>query len=119
MKLVRSSNDRACLEMVARERVTAYAIDILIGREMLEKHPEVLSNIVHLPWAINKTTYHLLVSKDHPQGNEIISRFNAGLAKLKTSPLWDEIHRRHGIIQERMAVEQTPLDDLKILETVP
>ena len=109
MSLVRASNDKACMEMVKRKRVSAYPIDLLVGQDMINNSPSLLEGLVNLNWAINKNYYYMIISKDHPRGRHIIERFNNGLKKLKTSGEWGDILRQHGIDEKHLqGLRQTP-----------
>lgn len=106
MKMVRSVNAKTCVEMVARKRVTAYGADLLIGSTLLREEDALSNQVMHVPWALKKSFYHLLVSKNHSHGQEILQIFNFGLAKLKASPEWQAIHDRHGIQIKTLDVKE-------------
>lgn len=109
MNLVRASSDEACMSMVQRKRVSAFPVDVLIGRELLTQLPELFKDMTPLTWAVDKGDYYLIVSKDHPHGQSIIEHFNRGLAKLKASPEWDRILLDHGIDERHLQnLQQTP-----------
>jgi len=46
-------------------------------------------------------TLHGVISKNHPQGNEMLAEFNSGLQKIKSSGEWFQIVLRH--LQEHKA----------------
>jgi|GEM_PF-2131622 len=97
MTLIRSSDDKACMEMVSKGRVTAYAMDALFGEQLIKVHPKLFEGISRLDWAVVKNTYHLLMSKNHARVKEVLAAFDKGLATLKASPEWQDILQRHGI----------------------
>ena len=109
MTLLRSSSDKSCMEMVSKQRVTAYPMDTLIGEELLKTDPELFSGISRLQWALAKNDYYLIMSKNHPRGREVLAAFNQGLRQLKQSPEWQDILQRHNIDDTPISLPATPV----------
>ncbi len=76
---------------------TETAIDMIseLGVENKTRFDENLSQVL---------TLHAVISKNHPQGQQMIAEFNSGLRKIKESGEWFQIALRH--LQEHKAKTQ-------------
>lgn len=79
-------------DAVAIATETAAAAIAELGVEAKTRHDESLSQVL---------TLHAVISKNHPQGNEMLAEFNSGLKKIKSSGEWFQIVLRH--LQEHKA----------------
>lgn len=76
-----------------RGRIDLFPIDELVGYDILKNSftaTEVQRVIAH-PRALSTEPMHLLRSKKHPQGSELLNQFNKGLQLLKSSGEYDKI----------------------------
>ncbi len=74
---------RQCFAMLAMGRADFVATDRRLGMELLEELENGLRDIATFDLPTAGDSVHLIVSRKHPQGREIIKAFNRGLKLFK------------------------------------
>ncbi|WP_170829166.1 substrate-binding periplasmic protein [Pseudoalteromonas amylolytica] len=90
VKVIDVHSLRACLEMVYKRRADFAIADVLAFTHEQKKAPELRALIAHLPVLLS-WPLHIGVNRAHPQAEEIIERFNLGLAELKETGRYQQI----------------------------
>ncbi|NOU52896.1 amino acid ABC transporter substrate-binding protein [Pseudoalteromonas sp. JBTF-M23] len=90
LKVIDVHSLHACLELVHKGRVDFAVADILAFQHELTKDPELNDLIAHTPTLLS-WPLHIGVSREHPDGKEIINRFNQGLMQIKREGLYQNI----------------------------
>ena len=73
-------------------RIDVYAASFFVGYNMINKlYPEKANLFTNHKKPVSTNGYALIISKKHPKGKEIVSKFNSGLKKLKSSGRYEEI----------------------------
>jgi polar amino acid transport system substrate-binding protein len=85
-----------CFDLLEKGTVDMVAASEIVGWCTLNTMPLLsVSNFKTLEQSIENTSIHLVISKNHPMGEEIINQFNQALARLVTKGTVAEIQDRH------------------------
>lgn len=88
--LDRVPDPEANYQKLAAGRVDAVLEEVFVGLE-LAASVGVEDQVGYYPRPVKADPYHLIVSREHPDAEEIIETFNAGLAELEASGRLAEI----------------------------
>lgn len=92
IKVLRLSSDTQSFEMLLNQRVQLVPSDLEVGYVYLHKlYGKSASKFTHNPNPIQRSEYHLVISKKIKNGPELIKKFNEGLKKLRSSGRYEEI----------------------------
>lgn len=77
-------NDKQNFKKLLHERIDIFFLDINVGNTMLKAlyPPETIALFTSNPLPIRKTDYYLLFSKENPNSQSLLKKFNLGLSKL-------------------------------------
>jgi polar amino acid transport system substrate-binding protein len=90
--LVRVAFDEQAFSMLAKGRVDLVPADKLNGLYLIaEKLPEYAGQLDWLTPALEQRPMYLLLSKKDPRSEQLIARFNSGLAELRRSGQYQQI----------------------------
>ncbi len=91
------ANDIAGLKMVSSQRADLFPNTLEVGREIINSEDDLLSgkNITYHPKPFSTGDYYLLISKKSKNAEELVTIFNSGLKKIKSSGLYDKILLRN------------------------
>jgi len=84
-------NVDTCFNMLKAGRVDIVVVDKLEGQNYVAKIFSNVDDVKVLDTVIHKYSNHLLISKGHPQGIQLIKDFDYGLDKLMESGEYQEI----------------------------
>lgn len=92
--------DYAPTDFLNFEKLLAHRIDLFpcareVGRYILQKELKAADDtqVRYHPKPLQSGTIHLLISRKHPDGKELVKRFNKGLKQLRASGRYDQIVR--------------------------
>lgn len=90
----RVATDEQNFRKLVAGRIKVFALLKKTGYKTIEKHltKEEASLITHHPKPFHSYQNHLIISRAHPHGRELITTFNRGLKKLKDSGDFDRFH---------------------------
>ena len=86
----------ACAKLLLLQRDDFFVADTALGKVALRDSGKPLSAFHTSRGSLPRSTLHLIVSRQHPQGSQLISRFNAGLATLRANGKYAQIIERYG-----------------------
>jgi len=89
--LIEPPDMHQCFVMLKAGRVDLVVVEIQESRAYIDRVFDDASQVRPLKKVFHDYQNHLLVSKKHPQVNEILKQFNIGLRKLKESGDYDRI----------------------------
>lgn len=92
IKVERADSDLDNFKKLLVGRFDIFPSDIKVGYAVLRGNlpAEDAAQITHHPRAYNVVTYHLILSKKHPDGARLLATFNRGLKKLRESGRHDD-----------------------------
>ncbi|OZG71191.1 hypothetical protein BTA51_22755 [Hahella sp. CCB-MM4] len=92
LNVTRVETDLINLKKLVGGRIDLFPSELQVGYELIanELPPEQAAKIAHSR-PFRETEYYMLLSKKYPGGKELIDKFNAGLAKIKASGLYDQM----------------------------
>ncbi|WP_234401321.1 substrate-binding periplasmic protein [Pseudoalteromonas sp. T1lg23B] len=90
IKVIDVHSLHACLEMVQKRRADFAIADVLAFTHEQKNSPELKDLITHMPVLLS-WPLHIGVNRAHPHAEEIIERFNLGLAELKKTGRYQQI----------------------------
>jgi polar amino acid transport system substrate-binding protein len=94
IKVLRLTSDEQSFNMLMAKRAELIPSDIEVGYVLARKlFGKEASLFTHDPYYIHRSEYCLVVSKKIKNGQEIIDKFNEGLAMIRKSGRYDEILR--------------------------
>ncbi|WP_413557422.1 substrate-binding periplasmic protein [Bdellovibrio sp. HCB209] len=85
-----TSSDQTSLMMLRSNRVSFVAIDEYVYYYYLKNHPE-FKNSFHVVLELSEESIFVHFSKKHKDTQELIKKYDVGLAMLKLSPKYNEI----------------------------
>lgn len=92
IRVLRLSSDTQSFNMLMAERAAAVPSDIEVGYVLAKKlYGEKAKLITHNDHYINRAEYCLVISKKIKHGQDLIDKFNKGLAQLRKSGRYQEI----------------------------
>lgn len=94
VKLRRAKSTDACFKLLVDGKVDAVSVNEFLGASKI-KELKLQDKVEALPRSVGAQGLHVVISKRHWRGTTNLYRFNAGLAKLKTSARYEEIVSRH------------------------
>ena len=92
--LVRANNLTTCFELLNGGGVEAVAVDLFVGAHAIQEMG-LRYDVVPLERPLSHQSLHVVTARDFPQGREQIDLIDAGLARLKKDPRYQEIVSRH------------------------
>lgn len=93
-------NDFQNFQKLKNNRIDTLIVDERVGWFLItQNYPENINDFFTITKPESEDTLHLIVSKKHPKGKEIIEKFNEGLKKLKKSGEYDKIINRNSNIK--------------------
>lgn len=81
-RLLRSTSSESNHQRLAEGRLDGALDEVLVGMNIL-RNAGLRHRITFHPRPIKSRDYHLILSKDHPRAETILSVFNQGLAQIK------------------------------------
>lgn len=92
INVLRLTSDTQSFHMLLSKRVQAVPSDLEVGYVYLRNlYGKDAAKFTHHPRTIHKSEYHLVISKKHKKGPELIHKFNEGLKQLHKSGRYKEI----------------------------
>lgn len=86
LKVLRVTTDEQALQVLLAERADLFAAQFEVGYEVLHgKFSSSKAAQITNSKPFDSTDYHLIISKKSPNANELLAKFNEGLAKLRQS----------------------------------
>ncbi|PWQ99651.1 substrate-binding periplasmic protein [Leucothrix arctica] len=93
LKNQKTSDDLYNFKKLLRKRIDIMPVSRFVGKNILRTKFQAWENdaVTFHPKPVYSSSLYLLVSKKHPNGQEIINTFNEGLKKLKASGKYQKI----------------------------
>ncbi|XGC81906.1 substrate-binding periplasmic protein [Bdellovibrio bacteriovorus] len=92
IKVLRLLSDVQSFNMLMAKRAAAVPSDVEVGYVLAKKlYGEKANLITHNDHYIHRAEYHLVISKKIKHGQDLINKFNKGLAQLRKSGRYQEI----------------------------
>ena len=87
-----ASSDELNFKKLLKGRIDLFPTSDLVGQKLLKEvfTPEEAEKVVFHPKPLMSVPGHLLFSRKHPNGEELMAVFNSGLAKLRASGRYDQ-----------------------------
>ncbi|WP_432459577.1 substrate-binding periplasmic protein [Agarivorans sp. QJM3NY_25] len=83
----RSKSDRSNFARLLRGYIQVFQLDKAAGYYLLQQYfnPNEIAQITHHPKSVTSDRYYLIISKQTPNAQQLIAKFNRGLSQLKQS----------------------------------
>ena len=92
---MRPSNDAACFRAVEKNRVDLYAVNYITGWKIIKQIFGQNNGFKNIGKPLMPAHYHLIVGRQHPNGQALLKIFNEGLIRLKHNGMYQKIVQRH------------------------
>lgn len=91
------TEEETALTMVARGRVDMTVRDQGMVEYLIKTKPEQFAGkLSFVAKELSNSPLHLIVSKQHPKGAEILQRFNRGITKIKANGRYQQLLEKYG-----------------------
>lgn len=84
-----------CFEMLVRDEVDVVPVDLFSAKTAIASTFESADEVQQLGIVFSRQSMHLLVSRNHPNGEEIIARVNQALSRLEMRGILQAIRQNH------------------------
>lgn len=84
-----------CFEMLVRDEVDVVPVDLFSAKTAIATTFESADEVQQLGIVFSRQSMHLLVSRNHPNGEDIIARVNQALSRLEMRGILQAIRQNH------------------------
>ncbi|KJE34345.1 ABC transporter substrate-binding protein [Thalassospira sp. HJ] len=88
-------------ELLAANRIDLFPASVTVGWHTIRSMfpPEIANNFYTLDKPLSDGgTLHLMTSKDYPNTDILLKRFNTAMAKIKSSGTYAQLAEKHGLV---------------------
>ncbi|MDE1462587.1 substrate-binding periplasmic protein [Spartinivicinus poritis] len=93
INVARTAKDETSLKKLAAGRIDLFPATLEVGYALIADKLDEASGklLTNHPKPLRETSYHLILSKKVANSEELIKKFNEGLAKIKSSGVYDKM----------------------------
>ncbi|WP_320175284.1 transporter substrate-binding domain-containing protein [Maridesulfovibrio sp.] len=89
-------NNTTALQMLLRNRIQLFPINNLVAkREIQNNFPDQANEFSHTKTPMYEVTLHLMISKNNPEANYILSNFAEGMSIIRREGTFDQIIEKY------------------------